>query len=89
MLTETTPVQFSQVVDGDCPRGVEIPIHMVIPRLFTCPSVQAPTFSVSFMLRVLCVFEPMNPGNKEPVAVRAIPIQLYRGGDDVKVALGM
>ena len=36
MLTETTPVQFSQVVDGDCPRGVEIPIHMVIPRLFTC-----------------------------------------------------
>ena len=44
--------------------------------------------SVSFMLRVLCVFEPMNPGNKEPVAVRAIPIQLYRGGDDVKVALG-
>ena len=88
VLTETTPVQFSQVVDGDCPRGVEIPIHMVIPRLFTCPSVQAPTFSVSFMLRVLCVFEPMNPGNKEPVAVRAIPIQLYRGGDDVKVALG-
>ena len=83
-LSETSPVQFTQVADGDCARGTEIPIHFVIPRLFTCPSVQAATFSISFMLRVLCVFEPINPGNKEPVAVRAIPIQLYRGGPSVK-----
>jgi len=83
-VSETSPVQFTQIVDGDCARGVEIPIHVVIPRLFACPSVQAPTFSIAFMLRVLCVFEPTNPGNKEPVAVRAIPIQLYRGGPNVK-----
>jgi hypothetical protein len=87
VVSETSPVQFTQIVDGDCPRGVEIPIHVVIPRLFACPSVQAPTFSVAFMLRVLCVFEPLNPGNKEPVAVRAVPIQLYRGGPDIPSAL--
>jgi len=81
VMTETSPVQFTQVVDGDCARGSEIPIHVVIPRLFTCPSVQASSFSVAFMLRVLCIFEPLTPGNKEPVAVRAIPIQLYRGGN--------
>lgn len=80
VMTETSPVQFTQVVDGDCVRGGEIPIHVVIPRLFTCPSVQASSFSIAFMLRVLCIFEPLTPGNKEPVAVRAIPIQLYRGG---------
>ncbi len=85
VVSETSPVQFTQVIDGDCPRGVEIPIHMVIPRLFACPSVQAPTFSIAFMLRVLCIFEPLNPGNKEPVAVRAIPIQLYRGGPNVEM----
>jgi hypothetical protein len=86
VVSETSSVQFTQIADGDCPRGMEIPIHVVIPRLFACPSVQAPTFSIAFMLRVLCIFEPLNPGNKEPVAVRAIPIQLYRGGPHVSRA---
>lgn len=80
VMTETSPVQFTQVVHGDCVRGSDIPIHVVIPRLFACPSVQSSSFSIAFMLRVLCIFEPLTPGNKEPVAVRAIPIQLYRGG---------
>lgn len=41
---EATEVQNIQIADGDPPRGIPISIHMIFPRLFTCPSVAAKTF---------------------------------------------
>lgn len=45
-----------QIADGDVPRGVDIPIHMVLPRLFCCPSVQVSRFTLEFEMSVIVTF---------------------------------
>lgn len=35
---EPTEIQNLQVGDGDVPRGLAIPLYMVFPRIFTCPT---------------------------------------------------
>jgi len=54
---EATEIQNIQIADGDIPRGVEVPIYMVFPRLFTCPSlVTSRTFKVEFQLNIVLMF---------------------------------
>jgi len=51
---EATEIQNIQIVDGDLPRGVEVPIFMVFPRLFTCPSlVSSRTYKIEFQLNIV------------------------------------
>jgi hypothetical protein len=51
---EATEIQNIQIVDGDLPRGVEVPIYMVFPRLFTCPSLLASrTYKIEFQLSIV------------------------------------
>jgi hypothetical protein len=45
-----------QIADGDVPRGVEIPIHMVLPRLFCCPTVSVSRFVLEFEMSVIVTF---------------------------------
>ena len=45
-----------QIAEGDVPRGVEIPIHMVLPRLFCCPTVSVARFVVEFEMSVIVTF---------------------------------
>uniref|UniRef100_A0A7S0SS58 Uncharacterized protein n=1 Tax=Mantoniella antarctica TaxID=81844 RepID=A0A7S0SS58_9CHLO len=78
-VSETSVVQRTQVADGNASLGLEIPIHVVLPRLYCCPSIQARTFSVSFLVRVMVVFASSVPGAANPVAVRTLPIRLVRG----------
>ncbi|PAA72801.1 hypothetical protein BOX15_Mlig009232g1, partial [Macrostomum lignano] len=54
---ETTEIQNIQVADGDAPRGIKIPLHMVLPRLFTCPSVSATNFRIEFEVNIVVVFQ--------------------------------
>jgi hypothetical protein len=48
---EATEIQNIQLADGDVCCGLEIPIHMVFPRIFTCPSTLATSFKVRVYLR--------------------------------------
>jgi len=45
---EPTEIQNIQIGDGDVPRNIPLPVFMVFPRLFTCPTVAARTFKVEF-----------------------------------------
>jgi len=40
-MSETSTVQFTQIAEGNVSLGLRIPIHVVLPRLYCCPSVQA------------------------------------------------
>jgi len=54
---ESTEIQNIQIADGDVPRGVEIPIFMIFPRLFTCPSlISARTYKVEFQVNLVMMF---------------------------------
>ncbi|NWR42662.1 DSCR3 protein, partial [Regulus satrapa] len=43
---DATEIQNIQIADGDVCRGLAIPIHMVFPRLFTCPTLETTNFIV-------------------------------------------
>jgi len=53
---EATEIQNIQIGDGDLPHGLEIPIYMIFPRLFTCPTVGARTFKVDFEVNIVLMF---------------------------------
>ena len=41
-----TEIQNIQLAEGDVCRGLPIPIHMIFPRLFTCPTLATNNFKV-------------------------------------------
>ena len=41
-----TEIQNIQIADGDVCPGLPIPIFMIFPRLFTCPTLQTNNFKV-------------------------------------------
>jgi hypothetical protein len=55
--TEPTEIQDLQIGEGDVPRGLPIPIFMIFPRLFTCPSARSPAFDVQFEVNLIITFE--------------------------------
>jgi len=65
---EPTEIQNIQISDGDVPRNFEIPIYMIFPRLFTCPSLGAPTFKVDFEISIVVLFpDGTNVSEKIPI----------------------
>jgi len=55
-IKEATEIQNIQVVDGDIGRGIQVPLHMVFPRLFTCPTTAARTFKIEFEVNFILMF---------------------------------
>ncbi|BFZ14327.1 hypothetical protein BsWGS_17366 [Bradybaena similaris] len=53
---DATEIQNIQIADGDVARNIAIPIYMVFPRLFTCPSLSTNNFKVDFEINVVIVF---------------------------------
>lgn len=43
---DATEIQNIQIADGDVCRGLPVPIYMVFPRLFTCPTLETTNFKV-------------------------------------------
>jgi hypothetical protein len=41
-------IQTTQLVDGHIPERLAVPIYLVFPRLFTCPSLHAANFKIEF-----------------------------------------
>jgi hypothetical protein len=50
---ESTEIQNIQIGEGDVVRGMPIPVFMVFPRLFTCPTTSAKTFKIEFEVNLV------------------------------------
>lgn len=53
---EATEIQNIQIGDGDVPHNIPIPIYMVFPRLFTCPTLITTNFKLEFEINLVIVF---------------------------------
>ncbi|ALC45131.1 CG4074 [Drosophila busckii] len=54
---DATEVQTIQIADGNVMPKLEIPIYMVLPRLFTCPTLLTKNFKIEFELNLVVVFK--------------------------------
>ena len=54
---DPTEIQNIQLADGDVCRGLPIPIYMVFPRLFTCPTLSTSNFKVEFEVNIVVIFQ--------------------------------
>lgn len=43
---DATEIQNIQIAEGDVCHGLSIPIYMVFPRLFTCPTLETTNFKI-------------------------------------------
>uniref|UniRef100_A0A8C6AT21 Vacuolar protein sorting-associated protein 26C n=1 Tax=Monodon monoceros TaxID=40151 RepID=A0A8C6AT21_MONMO len=58
---DATEIQNIQIADGDVCRGLSVPIYMVFPRLFTCPTLETTNFKVG-----TCAALGVPPGGVQP-----------------------
>jgi len=54
---EATEIQNIQIADGNVAKGLKVPIYMVFPRLFTCPTVAARTFKIEFEVNLVVMLQ--------------------------------
>ncbi|XP_028164629.1 Down syndrome critical region protein 3 homolog [Ostrinia furnacalis] len=54
---DATEIQNIQVGAGDVKRARDIPLYMVLPRLFTCPTTTTHNFKIEFELNIAVIFE--------------------------------
>ncbi|XP_034244512.1 vacuolar protein sorting-associated protein 26C [Thrips palmi] len=69
---DATEVQNIQIGEGNVPCGLAIPIHMVFPRLFTCPTLITNNFKVEFEVNIVIVFQD------DHLVTENFPIRLTR-----------
>ncbi|XP_067897300.1 vacuolar protein sorting-associated protein 26C isoform X3 [Heterodontus francisci] len=50
---DATEIQNIQIADGNVCRNLAIPIYMVFPRLFTCPTLETTNFKVGINLSIV------------------------------------
>jgi len=65
-------MNWFQIGDGDVTRNVDIPIYMIFPRQFVCPTIQTNVFAIAFELNINVIFED------NYVAAENVPLILYR-----------
>lgn len=53
---EATEIQNIQIGDGNITRNMIVPMYMVFPRLFSCPTVLSSLFKIEFELNLVVVF---------------------------------
>uniref|UniRef100_A0A674NIV2 Vacuolar protein sorting-associated protein 26C n=1 Tax=Takifugu rubripes TaxID=31033 RepID=A0A674NIV2_TAKRU len=54
---DATEIQNIQIAEGDVCRSLPIPIYMVFPRLFTCPTLETTNFKVEFEVNIVIVLQ--------------------------------
>ena len=54
---DATEIQNIQIGEGDICRGMAIPIYMIFPRLFTCPTLLTNNFKVEFEVNIIVIFQ--------------------------------
>ncbi|KAJ8955949.1 hypothetical protein NQ314_006798 [Rhamnusium bicolor] len=53
----STEIQNIQIGDGDVPQNIPIPVYMIFPRLFTCPTLITTNFKIEFEVNIVVVFQ--------------------------------
>ncbi|XP_077284281.1 vacuolar protein sorting-associated protein 26C [Arctopsyche grandis] len=53
---DATEIQNIQLGEGDVCRNLPIPIHMLLPRLFTCPTTLTTNFKIEFEVNIAIIF---------------------------------
>ncbi|XP_044729797.1 vacuolar protein sorting-associated protein 26C [Chrysoperla carnea] len=54
---DATEIQNIQIGEGSVPFNLGIPIHMIFPRLFTCPTLSTTNFKVEFEVNIVIIFQ--------------------------------
>ena len=54
---ERTEIEALQMASGDVTRGLSVPLHMLLPRVHTCPSLSTSLFKVHFEVNLVVVFD--------------------------------
>lgn len=71
-LNERTEIQLIQICDGNVTRNIEIPLYMILPRYYSCPTVKYLWCNVNFEVNLQIIFKD---GYKVSVN---IPIKIVR-----------
>ena len=69
---DPTEIQNIQIADGDVCRGTVIPLYMVFPRLFTCPTLATSNFKIEFEVNIVIIF------HDDHLVTENFPIKLLR-----------
>lgn len=67
-----TEIQNIQIGDGEVARNIPIPIYMVFPRLFTCPTLITNNFKIEFEVKIVIILEDNH------IITENIPIKIIR-----------
>ena len=67
-----TEIQTIQIVSGQNGEDWKIPIYMLFPRLFTCPTVNIKAFKIEFEVNIIINFDAGH------VVTETFPITLWR-----------
>ncbi|XP_043500153.1 vacuolar protein sorting-associated protein 26C isoform X2 [Polistes fuscatus] len=54
---DATEIQNIQIGEGNICTNLPIPIYMIFPRLFTCPTLSTSNFKVEFEVNLIIIFE--------------------------------
>ncbi|XP_015127412.1 Down syndrome critical region protein 3 homolog isoform X1 [Diachasma alloeum] len=54
---DATEIQNIQIGEGNVCIGLPVPIYMIFPRLFTCPTLSTSNFKIEFEVNLIVVFE--------------------------------
>lgn len=69
---EATEIQNIQIAEGDVCRNLVIPMYMVFPRLFTCPTLATKTFKIEFEVNLVVLLADGH------LITENFPIRLFR-----------
>jgi hypothetical protein len=56
-MREATEVQTIQIGEGNVSRNIVVPMYMVFPRLFSCPTVNSKNFKLDWEVNLQVLFE--------------------------------
>ncbi|KAG4068994.1 hypothetical protein HA402_008305 [Bradysia odoriphaga] len=54
---DATEIQNIQIADGNICTKLQIPIYMIFPRLFTCPTLISKNFKIEFEVNLVVIFQ--------------------------------
>lgn len=87
IVTDTSLVQTTQIADGDVSRHMILPIYVIPPRLLTCPTTSAGSFSIEFKVAIVISFQSelsKMQAKSDPrtprlwMAMETLPLELVR-----------
>jgi len=73
---EATDIQCTQIAEGDVLRGLPLPIHLILPRLYTCPNADGGTWGVHFEIAITAFLA--DDGETSRSASCRLPLRLVR-----------